>query len=654
MSFCLPENQASILKQKIKDGTLNPEKMIAMSSEERRAFFAEFVGRTNASKLNKDFESKMLLKDQKRGLVTWAKNATGMKKAAKRDLVSRVERMDEALLTPQSERAFLEDLAAQRLGFAVTMEEAGKIAELSQIVKEKESKRTESEGANLEYGQAVIAFNNYANGLKLEAEKRAIKLKEFFNNPGGVTRQLIQQTAGTAKSLKSSLDNSAIFRQGWKTLWSNPIIWRRNASKTFSDITKRLVKNENIEDLVNAEIVSRDNFDIYRKARLAVGTIEEAFPSQLPEKIPGFKRLFLASQESYTAFLHRQRADIFDKTLEVAKENNVELNDEELRSIAKMVNSLTGRSDLGRLEPVADVVNNVLFSPRLWKSHIDTLLLHPLTGAGGSNFVRKRAAVNLLKMISGTATILLLANAFDDEAVDFDPRSANFGKIKVGNTRFDLTGGSGSVVTLIARQISGSVKSSTTGLITELNTGEFGSKTRFDVVIDHLTNKFSPATQAIKVVLEGEDFDGNKPTFQSMFSDLFLPLSIDNYIEMKNDPDSAPVLFGMILESLGIGANTYSAVQNWEKSTSSEMEQFKDKVGEEKFEEANAEFNKMVNDWLIEMRTNDRYLELSNDEKKEVVSAKRREFKNKVFRNNGFKPRTNRKTAREKARIRGF
>src|SRR6201999_101121 len=109
---------------------------------------------------------------------------------------------------------------------------------------------------------------------------------------------------------------------------------------------------------------------------------------------------YKASENAYTGFVQRTRADVFDRYIQIAQQTGVDLNDDELRSIGKLVNSLTGRGNLGKVEPAAGVINNFFFSPRMIKAHVDTLL-QPISGAGGSNFVRKEAAKNLLKIISG-------------------------------------------------------------------------------------------------------------------------------------------------------------------------------------------------------------------------------------------------------------
>ncbi len=218
---------------------------------------------------------------------------------------------------------------------------------------------------------------------------------------------------------------------------------------------------------------------------------------------------------------------------------------------------MTGRGNLGGLEPAANVVNNVFFSPRFLKSNWDTLTAHQFQREV-TPFVRKQAAINLVKVISGTAAVLATARAINPASVELDPRSADFGTIRVGDTRFDVTGGMRALATLATRLATMSSKSSVTGKVTPLNSGKFGAQTGTDVVVNFFENKLSPAASIVKDLLQGRDFQGNKPTVLGEASNLLTPLPIVNYLELQNNPNSANVLLGTLADELGISVNTYS------------------------------------------------------------------------------------------------
>jgi hypothetical protein len=174
-------------------------------------------------------------------------------------------------------------------------------------------------------------------------------------------------------------------------------------------------------------------------------------------------------------------------------------------------------------------------------------------------FVRKQAAINLVKVTAGTAAILAIARAVNPHSVELDPRSSDFGKIRVGDTRFDVTGGMGSLLVLAARLATMSSKSTTTAQITPLNSGKFGAKTGKDVVYNFFENKLSPAASLVKDILQGKDFEGKPVSVQGELANLALPLPIQNAQELATNPKSANVVLAILADALGISVQTYSA-----------------------------------------------------------------------------------------------
>lgn len=508
--ICLPKELATKFRQALANNQIKIDEISEMTSKARREYFEKTIGEGYGVDVNALFESKLLLKNQQQGLVTWAKTVAGLKPQARRDLLTKIEKMQQ-VLTPENESAFLNDLANTKLGLEVTEQEAKAISSLAKEATE--AKELMEAGARrgaddvptpeeLAYGTKTVALNKYVNDLKVKGER--IPAKDLLLNP----KKAVVEAAGVTKSLKSSLDNSALLRQGIKTLFSNPRQWAKNAPKTFSDI-KKVFQGQEAQDLLNAEIISDPMYDLMKKSKLAVGAIEEAFPTRSPEMIPFFGKAFKASDAAYSGFLHRMRVDLFKKYLKIAGDQGVNVNDpKELESIATLVNSLTGRGKLpGVAEPAAQLLNVTLFSPRNLQSHID--FLTAFQGRDVSSFAKKQAAVALVKTIAGIGSVLATAGMlWGEDAVELDPRSSNFGKVKIGSTRFDVTGGMATIPTLLARQITGESKSSTSGKITDLTTGKFGSANRWTVLLDFFENKLSPLAQEAQDRFEGKTFDG--------------------------------------------------------------------------------------------------------------------------------------------------
>jgi hypothetical protein len=181
-------------------------------------------------------------------------------------------------------------------------------------------------------------------------------------------------------------------------------------------------------------------------------------------------------------------------------------------------------------------------------------------------FEKVEAAKNLIGIITTTSAILWTANQLFPDSVETDPRSANFGKIRIGDTRFDVSGGMASLITLASR-IMPTIhngewgfysKSSTTGKITKLNSGKWGSMTVLDVINNYWQGKLSPIAGVLRDVFKGTTYSGQPITPQGLAAQAFVPLPVQTFLELKNNPESANLLLSMILEGLGISANTYS------------------------------------------------------------------------------------------------
>ena len=157
-SFCLTKQAKEDFKAGLKSGAINPDMLSKMTSEARRDFLKKYAGE-NAVKINSLFESKLLLKNQKAGYITWAKKVGGLKPEVRRDLISKIERMDR-VLSPAEGEQFLQDLASTRLGVNITQEEAKRISELSNKISELE-KKTDKTKSDIPLGHGGSGNSSY-------------------------------------------------------------------------------------------------------------------------------------------------------------------------------------------------------------------------------------------------------------------------------------------------------------------------------------------------------------------------------------------------------------------------------------------------------------------------------------------------------------
>lgn len=637
MNFCLPRDRVEAFTEGLRNGEINPDKLMGMTSKERGDFLGKYVGEGAAKRVNAEFESKTLLKNQQQGMITWAKNVTGIKPAVRRDLVEKIKNLDK-VLDPKEKEEFLGDLVSVRLGTDVTQEEAKTIATMSQSLQDAKAKMSKdytfpTEEDRLNYGRSVVRMEEYVKDLKVNAGKfRAGDLK---TNPIGTIGKGINFSAGLAKSITASLDNSVIGRQGLKILFTHPKLWLNNSAKTFVDQVRTWGGKEVMQE-VRAEIASRPNAlnGLYKREKLALPDSEEAYPTSLPEKIPVVGRLFKGSETAYTAFALRTRADLMDKFAELAEKTGGDI-----KGMGLVANSLTGRGTLpGVNETGAKALNNLFFSPRFLKSNIDALTGQVADYGKLGTLAKKEAAKNTLKIIGGIATILGTAEAISPTSVDLDPRSTDFGKIKVGDTRFDVSGGMSSIATLAARFLTEESKSSS-GVITKLNEGGFNAKDLRDLLTDFLSNKLSPAARVFNdVKLRGQDFNGDKPTLQGEAKGLLLPIGFQNYEELKDNPRAADTLLAMIADGLGIGTNTFGSAKkdSWKNTTSKELLEFKNEVGDDKFKAANKQADDTYNTYVDKVSNTDKFKSLSQEDKTSLLNKKKTQIQKDVLSSNGF------------------
>jgi hypothetical protein len=145
--------------------------------------------------------------------------------------------------------------------------------------------------------------------------------------------------------------------------------------------------------------------------------------------------------------------------------------------------------------------------------------------------------------------------------VETDPRSSKFGKMKVQgstDTWVDISGGLGSYITLAAKEVTRQSKSATSGKITELNSGKFGSQTGADVLINFFKNKLAPAPGALLDVAEGRNFAGDKPTVLNTVTNLAKPISAGNMYEIFQNEDTGTAFLATMFDLLGAGQTDYT------------------------------------------------------------------------------------------------
>lgn len=553
MAWCLLPKYVEELKK------LDVEKLSKLSPSARHDFLKERIGEEAATNVNAHFESKLLLKNQQLAMKNvFNKYFKNVSVDTKRDIISKIEKMDRRILDPKEKDVFLEDLASKKLGTKVSFEDVKTITKYSKELGELKEKIPESSPngskERIEYGLKLVSMQDFIKDIKLKNEK--LSLRDYISRP----QEILYSLGGLSKSILSSLDNSFHGRQNNKTLYLNPAQWFKQYIKSWKDVGVELSGND-ARKLVKAEVYSRQNAlnGYYKAAKLDIGTGEEAFPTSLPAKVPGFGRLFKASESAYGASAIRTRADTFDKYISEAQKNGVDTNNKDfLRDYGRLVNSQTGRGDIGSWESQAKHINQAIFSIKFLKSNVDTLVapFKMWRGVNRKNPAKVKAAKNTFRIIASIAGVLALSDTLNPGSVEWDSRSSNFGKIRISEDKdlwMDITGGMASLVTLASRLITRSTKNRK-GKVVDLTADKYGARTALDFAFDFVTGKLSPIGSLVASYFRGKLY-GDKPlTGGNIAKQALVPIGVQTAIDLE-DPSSADSLLQLLAEFHGFNVS---------------------------------------------------------------------------------------------------
>lgn len=393
---------------------------------------------------------------------------------------------------------------------------------------------------------------------------------------------VVEEVWNAPRAILASFDVSGVLRQSLLATVHRPGLAARNIGPMF----KMLFSQEHFEE-VHRIIRADPEYEASRAAGVMytdighdLGTREEFFASNFAEKITGGKLSFVrASNRAYTGFLNLMRLGLYKNLVALAKEQGIDVTAVVERStlgkkvglregqteemgIARLVNWSTGRGELpGKLEnpEVAVLLNTFLFSPRLLASRFNAL--NPVYYASLTPFARKQAIIAMTKLVGVGTTVLSLA-ALAGAKVGADPRNADFGKIRFGNTRIDLWGGHQQFARLYAQLYTAEIISSTTGEKIQL-TGGFAHSSRMSVLGRFLRSKENPSTALIHDWSASTDFQGKPFSWKKAVVSRAYPLLVQDIRDVYNETQSpwqTGALFG--IGAFGVGVQAYGSKED--------------------------------------------------------------------------------------------
>jgi len=372
------------------------------------------------------------------------------------------------------------------------------------------------------------------------------------------------------RTLLASCDFSAPLRQGLYLLPSHPA----KGFTAFGKSVRMFFDPEYYTETVR-HLASRPYATMAEDSGLFLGSLartskgisarEEAFMTRIAEKLPIIGKLVKASERAYVGYLDMFRASVFDGTVAgwgikptvkltgkaaqaAAKQVGRGLDD--ITKLARYVNWATGR---GWAPKHTDILNAVFFSPRLQTSRIGLPFLITKMLISDSPALKKMAARDLITFAGAAGTALGLA-AMGGAEVELDNRSADFLKIKTGNTRLDIMGGFGQYMVLLSRMLSGERVSAS---------GREIKVDRQELMINFLRTKGSPIVNMVWNLVTGKTFLGEevKLDVESTARDLrdnLVPMFFQDVWDAAEDEGWTGALKALP-GAFGVGVQTYDS-----------------------------------------------------------------------------------------------
>jgi hypothetical protein len=412
-----------------------------------------------------------------------------------------------------------------------------------------------------------------------------------------------RETSFLARAIMTSMDLSAVFRQGGPGTFAHPMLAREAAKEMRRAIFSQEVEfqiAENIKKHRLYPLAVQTKLDITTSAG-AIQNQEEAFYGRWARdgigkkgtKINKISKAVLTpvamSARAYTTYLNGLRFRLFVYFVDTLGANG-QVTLDEAKAIANFINVSTGRGDFGSFNKVAANLSTVLFAPRYLASRFAYLGLpfYMLQDAKVSGRVKRLIAMEYARHALGVAGFLATAVALggllyddDDEespTVELDPRSTDFMKLKIGETRIDPLSGFGQIVTFLS-QVGLGQKKTMEGEIIDIR-GEkkkYGQDSTFDLTANFIRKKLAPIPAAGINIIAGEDVVGNKATVATATTGLFIPLAGREVVEtlMARGVPEGPAI--AMLNILGMSGGTYGPKTKYKNANAEERKKLIEK-----------------------------------------------------------------------------
>ncbi len=361
------------------------------------------------------------------------------------------------------------------------------------------------------------------------------------------------------RTLMATADVSAFLRQGIIYAFAEPKIWAKSAVETFKYIFQPKVYKQFFKDLPKDpyySLMKKSKVEITDPTKVGLSGREEGYMTTLLQKVPIVGEVVKVAERAYVGFLNKLRVDVFKKTAdELLSRGLSPVRDAEVfKGVAEVVNVFTGRGSMGRLNQVGSSLNLAFFSPRLIVARFQAL--NPAWYARLPKEIRVKTISNFGKFVGAGLTILALAKLNKEIEVEADPRSVDFGKIKVGDTRWDIWGGFQQWARVFTQTITGERKNTTTGEIISLTKDEYPFTTRKETVQRFFEGKLAPIPALVNELMMGQrTFGGDLD--EKTVTERIIPMYIQDITDAYTAGGFGLSAAAGIPAFLGVGVMTY-------------------------------------------------------------------------------------------------
>jgi len=323
-----------------------------------------------------------------------------------------------------------------------------------------------------------------AEELRLKAELTSLQRQmDYARLTTGEKFVLIAIEAGNIPRtlLTTFLDISGIMRQGRMLMQRYPDLapqFVSNYLRAFASEDFALALEEEYRSNPHLPRLQANGLEVTAMASptaLPAELEERYMATPILERIPGVgKYAIRPTERSFTASLNWYRVTLGSRAIAAAEAAGKPLTDADLRILCSDINDLSGRSSIsGGLKRLAPFIN-ILFSPRHTISRLKVTYYKPFVEVARMGYqIAKGKPITvpntIVSWISLIATNLLIMGLvkwlYPDAEIEPDLRATDGGKVKIGNTRYDLWAGNLPFLRTGVRLISGKTKTAAGKLV---------------------------------------------------------------------------------------------------------------------------------------------------------------------------------------------